>query len=107
MPQDSQIKQPDHFSLQPAAHSRNQEVPLSPQNNPHTPIQKRRNKFDHDNNHMSNFSPSVHASDFKTPEVFPRTIRREPRGEVAVTREQEKSVSDISALSAFGPSLDR
>lgn len=29
------------------------------------------------------------------------------RGEAAITREMEKSYSDISALSAFGPSMDR
>lgn len=49
------------------------------------------------------------SSDFKTPEAVPRHLsnKKKMRGEFAVTREIEKTNSDISALSQFGPSMDR
>lgn len=49
------------------------------------------------------------SSEFKTPEAVPRNLstKLQMRGEAAITRDVEKTYSDISALSAFGPSMDR
>lgn len=49
------------------------------------------------------------TSEFKTPEAIPRKNEnpKQMRGEIPTMRECEKSNSDISGLSAFGPSIDR